>query len=366
MSARKEEAREDDGHDDVAAVSQSHASNGTKPTINDIARIAGVSKKTVSRVINNSPLLSEKTREKVADVIRATGFVPNPQARALALGRNSLIGLIYDNPNAQFIVNVQQGVLEALHDSDFELVVRPVDRSSVTMLEDIEHFITRQRLYGVIILPPVSENDRIAEICEKAGCEYVRMGSAMLDTGERMVASNDSEACGAAARYLIDNGHEHIAMVEGPHGWRSAAERRNGFESALAAAGLTMPRSFVAAGNYTFQSGIDAAHQLFDLYPMPTAIFACNDEMAIGVLHAAHMRGIDVPRELSIIGFDDGPIAERTWPPLTTVRWPITAMARSAALKLVRKTREEGTQVEEPSLFLSHLVRRASVANLKK
>ncbi len=337
---------------------------GAKPTINDIARLAGVSKKTVSRVINNSALLSDKTREKVNVVIRETGFVPNPQARALALGRNSLIGLIHDNPNAQFIVNVQQGILEALQDSDFELIVRPVDRSSTTMLDDIQTFIERQRLYGIIILPPISENDKIAEICKKAGCEFVRMGSAELDVAEHMVASNDREACADAARYLIENGHTRIAMVEGQHSWRSARERRAGFEEALAKADLTMPRSFIATGNYTFQSGIDAAQQLLDLYPMPTAIFASNDEMAIGVLHAAHMRGIDVPRELSIIGFDDGPIAERTWPPLTTVRWPIAAMARSAALKLVRKTRAESDPVEEPSLFISHLVKRASVAKL--
>ncbi len=337
---------------------------GAKPTINDIARLAGVSKKTVSRVINKSPLLSEKTRDKVEKVIKDIGFVPNPQARALALGRNSLIGLVHDNPNAQFIVNVQQGVLEALQDSDFELVVRPVDRSSTNMLDDIQSFIERQQLYGVIILPPISENDKIAEICEKAGCEWVRMGSAELDVAERMVASNDREACSAAARHLIDNGHTNIAMVEGQHSWRSARERRAGFEEGLATAGITMPRSFIATGNYTFQSGIEAAQQLLDLYPMPTAIFASNDEMAIGVLHAAHMRGINVPDELSIIGFDDGPIAERTWPPLTTVRWPIIAMARSAALKLVRNTRTEEDVVDEPSLFLSHLIKRASVAKL--
>ena len=106
-----------------------------KHTISDIARLAGVSKKTVSRVINRSPLLHDDTRERVEAVIRETGYVPNPQARALALGRNFLIGLIHDNPNAQMILNMQQGILEALRDTDFELVVRPVDRGSATMLD---------------------------------------------------------------------------------------------------------------------------------------------------------------------------------------------------------------------------------------
>jgi LacI family transcriptional regulator len=119
------------------------STNGVKPTINDIARLAAVSKKTVSRVINRSPLLHEETRARVEAVIRKTGYVPNPQARALALGRNFLIALIHDNPNAQMILNMQQGILEALHGTDFELLVRPVDRGSATMLDDVRSFLVR-------------------------------------------------------------------------------------------------------------------------------------------------------------------------------------------------------------------------------
>ena len=116
---------------------QGRASGGRKPTINDVARLAGVSKKTVSRVINRSPLLNEETRERVEKVIRELGYVPNPQARALALRRNFLIGLIHDNPNAQMVLNMQQGILEALQGTEFEMVVRPVDRNSSMMLDDV-------------------------------------------------------------------------------------------------------------------------------------------------------------------------------------------------------------------------------------
>src|SRR3982750_4431081 len=117
-----------------------------QPTINDVARISGVSKKTVSRVINRSPLLNDETREKVLKVIRELGYVPNPQARALALRTNFLIGLIHDNPNAQMVLNVQEGILEALQGTDFAMVVRPVDRNSAMMLEDVGYFLERQRL----------------------------------------------------------------------------------------------------------------------------------------------------------------------------------------------------------------------------
>ena len=330
-------------------------------TINDVARLAGVSKKTVSRVINRSPLLNEDTRRRVEEVIGGLGYVPNPQARALALRRNFLIGLVHDNPNAQMVMNVQQGILEGLYGTEFELVVRPVDRGSPTMVDDVRRFLERQRLFGVILLPPISEDDSIARVCEEIGCRYVRMGSAMLDDPAHMVASNDREAVRSATEYLIEQGHRAIGLVAGPHGFRSARERRLGFEDALAAAGIALPRSMVADGNYTFDSGLLAAGRLLDLMPRPTAIFSCNDEMAAGVMHAARQRALDVPRDLSIIGFDDTPVAAHVWPPITTVRWPIASMARSAALKLTLGGGTEPPLVEEPSVFLSTLIRRASV-----
>jgi LacI family transcriptional regulator len=332
-----------------------------QPTINDVARVAGVSKKTVSRVINRSALLNDDTRRRIEQVIDDLGYIPNPQARALALRRNFLIGLVHDNPNAQTVMNVQQGMLEALHDTEFEMVVRPVDRGSATMLDDLRHFLERQRLFGVLLMPPISENDTVAKLCDDIGCRYVRMGSAALDSVEHMVASNDREAVRAAVDYLIAEGHKRIGLVGGPHGFRSARERRLGFEEALREAGIAFPRSMAAEGNYTFESGIIAAERLLDLMPRPTAIFSCNDEMAAGVIHAARQRGLEIPRDLSIIGFDDTPIAAHIWPPLTTVRWPIASMARSAALKLIAGIEGE-PMVKEPSMFLSTLIRRSSVS----
>ncbi len=333
-----------------------------KPTINDVARIAGVSKKTVSRVINRSPLLNDETRDKVLGVIRDLAYVPNPQARALALGRNFLVGLIHDNPNAQLVLNVQHGILEALHGTEFELIVRPVDRGSAAMLDDMRRFLERQRLYGVVILPPVSENDDVARLCDELGCRYVRMGSAQLDDPDHMVASNDRQVVKEATAYLIAQGHRLIGLVAGPHGFRSAAERRAGFEEGMAAAGLKVGRSLIVEGNYRFESGVTAAERLLDLSPRPTAIFASNDEMATGIVYAARQRGLSVPEDLSVIGFDDTPFAAHVWPPLTTVRWPIVSMARSAATKLVGSLTDPDSVEDQPSMFPSTLVYRASVA----
>lgn len=335
-----------------------------QPTINDVARIASVSKKTVSRVINHSPLINGDTRKRVEAVIAELGYVPNPQARALALRRNFLIGLIHDNPNPHMVLGVQQGLLEVLRDTEFELIVHPVDRGSPSMANDIRLFLERQRPYGVMLLPPISENDALAELCADIGCRFVRMGSAPFDDAQHMVASNDREAARGAVDYLIQAGHKRIGIVVGPHGFRSAFERQQGYEEAIEAADIGIQRTLVAQGDYTFLSGMRAAERLLDLSPRPTAIFASNDEMAAGALHIARQRGLDVPADLSIIGFDDASIASHLWPPLTTVRWPIATMARAAALKLIGDAGggENGEGEGDDALFVSTLICRASVA----
>jgi len=332
----------------------------SQTTINDVARIAGVSKKTVSRVINRSPLLNEATREKVEKVIAELGYVPNPQARALALRRNFLLGMIYDNPNAQMVLNFEEGVLDAIGGTEFALVVRPVDRHSPGLFDDIRQFIEQQRLYGVMILPPLSENDELARLFRDLGCNYVRMGSAQLDDPAHLVQSNDREAVREAIEYLIAQGHRRIGLVEGPEGFRSALERREGWREALTAHGLPCGSELMARGSYTFETGRDAGAALLEAVEPPSAIFASNDVMAAGVLHSARSRGLVVPDDLSIVGFDDTAIAATIWPPLTTVRWPIRAMARSAARKLIHPE----AAGEEQSRFPTEFVPRASVSQV--
>ncbi|MEO6715687.1 MAG: LacI family DNA-binding transcriptional regulator [Novosphingobium sp.] len=329
-----------------------------KPTINDVARLSGVSKKTVSRVINRSPLLNQATRAKVETVIADLGYVPNPQARALALRHNFVLGMIYDNPNAQMVLNFQEGVLDAIRATEFALVIHPVDRHSPGLFDDIRKFIERQRLYGVLILPPLSENDSFAALFDELGCRYVRMGSAELDDPAHLVQSNDRQAVHEAVGYLIGLGHQRIGLVEGPDGFRSAFERREGWREAMQAHGLACGPELVAQGSYTFETGLAAGKRLLDLPLPPSAVFASNDVMAAGVVHVARARGLDVPGDLSVVGFDDTAIAATIWPPLTTVRWPIRTMARSAALKLIHP---EAAAMEQ-SVFPTEFVERASTA----
>ena len=329
-----------------------------RPTINDIARLAGVSKKTVSRVINASPFVRDDTRERIEAVIAELGYAPDPQARGLAYGHSFLIGLVYDNPNPQYVVNMQLGLLDGMRGSGFELVVHPCDRGSPTFLDDLRSFVERQRLFGVVLTPSVSEDERAATLMAEIGCAYVRVASVSLDRPEHMIETRDRLGGREAARHLADLGHTRIAFVSGPPSFRSSHERRSGFEEALAECGLSLSKPYAAEGAYTFESGIECGRRLLQMEPRPTAIFAGNDEMAAGVLQAARQLGVRVPEDLSLIGFDDFQIASRLWPTLTTVRTPTREIGRLAVERLMGREDD----LRDPKGRLPTLVVRDSTA----
>lgn len=303
---------------------------GRRPTINDVARMAGVSKKTVSRVINESPLVRGETREAVKAVILETGFSPDPHARSLAFRRAFLVGLIYDNPNPQHTISHQEGLLDAFQTSGLELAIRPIDRSSPRRLAEIRTFVERQKPFGVVLPSPVSEDEALVELLKALGCPYVRIAAVPLDSPDRMVVSHDGDGAAEAARHLADLGHRRIALISGPPSFRSSLERRRGFEAGLAERGLTLDPALIKAAGYTYETGLEAARQLFASPAPPTAIFALNDEMAAGVYRAAREAGLSIPQDVSVVGFDDAPIATRIWPTLTSVRLPLRDMGRMA------------------------------------
>jgi LacI family transcriptional regulator len=315
-------------------MSRARATNG-RLTINDIARMANVSKKTVSRVINQSPHLREETREKVLSIIRQSGYVPDPLARGLAFRTSFLIGLIYDNPNAQYVIDMQQGILDAVRGSGLELIVHPCSRRDPSFLADVRQFVERQKPFGVVLPPSVSEDEQLAALLVELGCPYTRIAAVSLDVSARMVVTHDHLGAAEAGRHLVDLGHERVAFISGPASFRSSHERRRGFVHGLAERGVRLGRRYDVEGAYTFESGIACAAQLLALKPRPTAIFTGNDEMAAGVYKAARDVGLEIPRDLSVVGFDDSPITTKLWPPLTSVRLPIRDMGRIAATMLL-------------------------------
>lgn len=310
--------------------------SGKVATINDIARLSGVSKKTVSRIINRSPLVRQDTRDKVEALMREVGYVPDPLARGLAFRRSFLIGMVYDNPTAQYIVNMQYGALDALRDSGFELVVHPCESRSAGYIEGVRRFVQQQRLHGVILVPRASEDQELADMLEQIGCRYVRIAAVSLDASARMVVTHDREGAAEAADYLHGLGHRDIALITGPRAYRSAIERTAGFIDALGRHGLALPQARILEAGYTFESGVAAAEKLLAGKRRPSAIFCGNDEMAAGVYKVALRSGIGIPRQLSVIGFDDSPLASRLWPALSSVRLPIRDMGRIAATMLLQ------------------------------
>ena len=329
-------------------------------TINDIARLAGVSKKTVSRVINQSPLVREDTRGKVLALMQQINYVPDPQARGLAFRRSFLIGLVYDNPNAQYIVNIQNGALDTLRGSGFELVVHPCDRKSEGFVAGVRNFALQLKLHGVILLPPLSEDQALADALKDVGCRYVRVASVKLDDAPHSVVSNDRRAAAEAADYLESLGHREIGLITGPSGYRSSKERGEGFAQALAKRGITLAPERIFEGGYSFESGVAGAEQLLSHGKPPTAIFACNDEMAAGAYRAAYRMGLSIPEQLSIVGFDDSPLASRLWPSLTTVRLPIRDMGRHAASMLMGDDAQAEALGQALAQVTPHLVVRDS------
>ena len=304
-------------------------------TISDIARLSGVSKRTVSRVINKSPKVGKATRERVQSVIAELSYTPNAQARGLAARCSYLLGLIYDNPDALFIDQAQRGVLSVCRELGYELLVHPCDRGSETLVSEVVGSVERSQLDGVIVLPPLSEDNDLAGALGKAGVRYVRLASIALDTSDRVVVANERSAVAAMAEYLVNLGHRRIGYIAGPEGRKSTRERLEGFLDALQKLGCAPCEEMIARGAYTFESGISCAQSLLARPEPPTAIFASNDEMATGVICTAHEMGVKVPGDLSVAGFDDSVLATRIRPSLTTIRRPVREMARLATTKLI-------------------------------
>ncbi len=319
----------------------------SKITITDVARLARVSKRTVSRVINDSPKVGKQTRARIKKIIDDLGYSPDVQARGLASRRSYLLGLIYDRPDAFYIDKVLRGILSVCREAGYELVVHPCDYHSETLTREALSFVARLKLDGVIVLPPISEDDQLAAALEDEHVRYVRLASIPLDKPEHVVISNERVAVAEMTEYLVQLGHRRIGYITGPKGLISTRERLEGYRQALAGQGIEYDEGLVARGEYTFESGLRCSLALLDLNPRPTAIFASNDEMAVGVIDTARNLGLHIPGDLSVVGFDDSILASRINPALTTIRRPVREMARLAASKLIASIdgREEDARV---------------------
>jgi LacI family transcriptional regulator len=311
------------------------AAPGGRATIHDVARAAGVSSRAVTRVTRGLDEVRPEVRQRIEEAIARLRYAPNPHAQTLTLGRSQMVGLPFDNPNPDYVMRVQTGILDTLRGTGHELVVHACEAGHADLADDLRALVQRLKLCGLILIPPFSNDPRLPPMLEAIGCPYVRIAATPGSGPALTVQGQDRAGARTGVRHLLSLGHRRLGLVAGPDNFASSAERRAGFDDALAERGLRALDAHVVTGAYTFESGAMAADRLLSHPEPPTGIFACNDEMAAGFLHAAHRRGLAAPGDFSLVGFDDLMIARVTSPALTTVRMPTREFGRHAARLLL-------------------------------
>ncbi|QNA86892.1 LacI family transcriptional regulator [Sphingomonas sp. So64.6b] len=306
-----------------------------RSTIIDVAKLAHVSPKSVSRVFNDEPHISPALRKKVLHAAKELNYHPNVLAQGLVRRQSYLIGLIYEKPSPSYVVELQRGALERLHGERYRLIVLPVE-SVMDRPREVVSLVRSAALDGVILAPPASDHPDIIEGLSNAGIPFARIApQSQLEIG-LSTAMDDVAAAREMAEYVIGLGHRTIAIIVGDPTHAASAQRLIGYHQAFDANGVPRLPELVETGDFSFESGYEATKRLLSRKLRPTGILAQNDDMAVGAMSAARELGFDVPADLTVVGFDDSEIARMIWPRLTTVRQPIVEMAKTAADMLLR------------------------------
>ncbi len=307
----------------------------TVATIRDIAVKAGVSVKTVSRVINNEPMVGQETRARVLAVTNELRYVPNILAQRLARGRSMVIGLLIHNATWAYLSDVLEGSLEVARQRGYGIMTRLMDVNKPADHEELLRMVAQQRAEGYLFTPPCDNLPELLGTLQKRNVPFVRLTPHDRRLPQPHVSANDYQGARDMTEHLLSLGHRQIGFVMGNPDHQASHDRLAGFRDTLQARGESLDPTFVRQGDWYFNSGVACGRELLEMNSRPTAIFAGNDDMAAGVLSTAHRMKISVPEALSVAGFDDVPLAEQVWPPLTTVRQPIHQIAKLATTLLI-------------------------------
>lgn len=312
--------------------------------LEDVARAAGVSPKTVSRVLNEESYVKDSTRQRVLAAMESMNYRPSPSARGLAGSRSFLAAMLYDNndnPASTYLAEIQDGMLDACNANRYSMMVCPLRMRGQDFIRRVDALISDHHVDGVILTPPLTDYPPLLRRLREREVPHASVSP--QNRNETIGVCMDEElAAKAMVTHLIELGHKRVAHVLGIANHGASRWRLAGYKEALSASGILYDPDYVVQGEFTFGSGVVAARKLFALTERPTAIFAANDDMAAGVMWAANERGLKVPRDLSVCGFDDTAMASQLWPPLTTVRQPAREMGKLAALQLLELLRGRG------------------------
>jgi len=298
-------------------------------TIYDVAELAGVSAKTVSRVVNEDKAVKNSTREKVLEAMARLDYRPNAQARSLRMGGKASIGFLLEDPTSGYQGRFHHAMLTACMESRKYLAVELYEAGMPDWQAYLDRFINDAQIKDMILLPTLCDFGPLKSFLKARNINCVLISPSTPDSHYPSVAMDDRLAARDVVEYLFSLGHTKIAHIGGHPDHAASILRRNGFYEAYDAAGLPRPpAAYMEQGFFSFKSGFQAAERLLALKDRPTAIFACNDEMAAATCSVAHKMGLRIPADIAIIGFDDAPISSAIWPALTTVRQPYLEMAR--------------------------------------
>lgn len=306
--------------------------------IQDVADAAGVSMKTVSRVLNNEPNVRSDTRRRVEEAMASLQYRPNHCARSLAGQRSFVVTLAYDNPSRNYLMEIQSGVLEACRAHNYNLLLAPVSYGRAGCIDEIIAVVEHSGSDGVILVPPLTDNAELLAHLQQHRIPSASI-SPRIQEGRIGAKVDEPTAVRDLMASLIGLGHRRIAHIKGHPDHGACAWRHSGYRFALEQAGIAYDPALVVEGEFTFESGIAGARKLLDMARPPTAIFAANDDTAAGVLRVAGERALSVPRDLSVFGFDDTPISRHVYPALSTVHQPTRDMGRMATLELLAHIR---------------------------
>jgi LacI family transcriptional regulator len=310
----------------------------SRVTIRDVAQEAGVSIATVSRVVNGHSDVSTQTREAVSRVLRQRGYPGSLRARPSRpdSAGTGLVGVTMPLVHPGYFASILAGAAEALYEHDRRIVLCPTQHSrarEVSLLDRLAHGETE----GAILVLPEESSEELSALASH-GYRFVIVDPlSPLDVGAPVVAAANSTGATQATRHLLELGHRRIGVISGPEGWAASEERLRGHHAALAGAGLMPDPGLVVYSNFRIDGGSVAAAALLGRAEPPSAIFAFNDSMAIGAVQAARARGLRLPGDLSIVGFDDTSESLIVAPALTTVRQPLAEMGRTAVSILLRQ-----------------------------
>ncbi|WP_165067892.1 LacI family DNA-binding transcriptional regulator [Marisediminicola senii] len=325
------------------------------PSIRDVARLAGVSYQTVSRVLNDSPSIKPSTRQRVLQVIDEIGYRPNQAARALVTSKSRTIGVLTSTTAHYGPTTSLRAIEDAARAAGYVVSTTSMvtgDPGSVT--ESLEHLMAQAVEGIVVIAPQVRVFDAFRELALTV--PLVTLDSTAADS-PRSMAVDQVAGARLATRHLIELGHEEIIHLAGPRDWIEAEARMHGFLVEVRDADLRTHPPIL--GDWTADTGYRVGHELLG-YRDFTAVFAANDQMALGLIHAFLEAGLDVPGDVSVAGFDDIPEASHYWPPLTTVRQDFAELGRRAVALLLSQL--EGTTEVDHRQVTPELVLRSSTA----